>query len=370
MKVGIITDYWYPLLGGIAEHVDGQARALAARGHEVTIITGRPIRPTRLEVTEHPTQEGPFGVVRLGSAIPVHGNGGAAVVTVAVGARRRLERIARERNLDVVHVHAPYNPSLPLVAARALRGRVPIVGTFHSVFHDTPTRRAFFAALAPAIAGLDARIAVGEACRDGLEATFGAPFTVIPNGVDVDRFQPAPTTVDPRCVVWVGHWDARNGLDTTLEAMARLEASGAHLIVIGGGRGTPADRRALTALNGIATSVGPRHTSLPRLVAGAGVALCSGRIAAFGMTVVEAMACGRPVVATAVGGHVEILRDGGGILVAADDPIATANALAALIGDPQRADEIGRAGRLAVEQRYAWPVIAEQLDHQYRAAMR
>ena len=72
MRIAIVTDFYYPSLGGITEHVDGQARGLQARGHEVTVVTGRILQTPRVQDDAMPVPEPTFEIVRLGAAVPLY----------------------------------------------------------------------------------------------------------------------------------------------------------------------------------------------------------------------------------------------------------------------------------------------------------
>src|SRR3954447_8504219 len=72
MRIAIVTDYYYPALGGISEHVDGQARALTDLGHDVTVVTGEPTRPPAVRDGGDPPPEPNFEIVRMGRAVPLY----------------------------------------------------------------------------------------------------------------------------------------------------------------------------------------------------------------------------------------------------------------------------------------------------------
>ena len=117
MRIAIVSDFYYPSLGGITEHVDGQARALTALGHEVTVVTGRLLRPPPVQDDTMAVPDPTFEVVRIGTAlrlyVPRWGNGAETTHTIGPRLGRRLGAFFRERGFDVVHVHAPYNPQMP-----------------------------------------------------------------------------------------------------------------------------------------------------------------------------------------------------------------------------------------------------------------
>jgi len=116
VRIAIVTDFYYPALGGITEHVDGQARELTALGHEVTVVTGRLLQTPRVVDDAMHVPDPTFEIVRMGTGIrlyvPRWGNGAETLHTVGPRLGRRLGAFFRERGFDVVHVHAPYNPQM------------------------------------------------------------------------------------------------------------------------------------------------------------------------------------------------------------------------------------------------------------------
>ena len=116
LRIAIVTDFYYPSLGGITEHVDGQARELANRGHEVTVITGHLLRTPPVSDDALPVPEPNFEIVRMGAPSRCSCRTGATTprpCTRTARARPAAARLYRERGFDVVHVHAPYNPPFP-----------------------------------------------------------------------------------------------------------------------------------------------------------------------------------------------------------------------------------------------------------------
>ena len=134
MKIAIVSDYYYPQLGGITEHVHGQATELARRGHDVTVVTPR-LAITPRTVDGHDLPDRAFDVVNVGRALPFYANGAETLVAVAPALPVALDRVYRRRRFDVVHVHNPFGAMLPITAI--MRSPAPVtVGTFHSVVPD------------------------------------------------------------------------------------------------------------------------------------------------------------------------------------------------------------------------------------------
>jgi len=364
MHIGLVTEYYYPSVGGVQEHVHHFAREARRLGHEVKIVTSAmpDLEP------EGPDQP---GVVRLGRSLPLYGNGGFGRVSVGAGLSRAMRDLLERERFDVLHLHCPLTPVLPWLALHHARG--PVVGTFHSNF--SPGRlwaltRRWQQRYADR---LDAAVAVSHAATTAYAGRLDLPFRVVPNGVDVERFgrgRRLRTLDDGKLnVLFVGRLEPRNGLDLLLQAFALLRRRlPARLLVVGGGPLRERyEARVPEALRGDVVFAGVLRDERPDWYASADVYCAPTRVASFGVTLLEAMAAGRPVLASDIDGFREVMTSGReGELLPPGDPAAWATALERLAGDPRRARDLGAEGRVTV-QRYAWPRVAAEVLGLYRA---
>jgi D-inositol-3-phosphate glycosyltransferase len=177
-------------------------------------------------------------------------------------------------------------------------------------------------------------------------------------------------------LLWVGRVAPIKGLDTLLDAVARLRAAGTtvRLLIVGGDADEPMSeheaflrrRIARLGLNDSVCFVGPQSQSvLPVYYAAADVTVLPSYYESFGMVALEAMACGSPVIASRVGGLVTTVRDGvTGFLVPDGDVDALAERISALIADPDLRWRVGREGvRWAAQHR--WACVAEAVCKEY-----
>ena len=281
MKIGIVTEYYYPTLGGIQEHVHHFARRCPAAGAR------RPHRHARRQ--RHaglPGRRGAGaaaarldrenGVIRLGRSIPVFSGGSVARVSSGPGLSAQVAELLRSEQFDVVHLHSPLMPTLPLLFLR--QSSALTVGTFHSVVGRSSFMAALRGSLQRYADRLDAAIGVSETALVDLKRMFQAPWHVIPNGVDVAAFAAGrrrPELDDGRLnVLHVGRFDPRNGVDRVIRAWVRVRRAGidARLVLVGDGplrpayeSLIPADLRARRALHGVrAGSPSGRRTTRRR----------------------------------------------------------------------------------------------------------
>ncbi len=287
---------------------------------------------------------------------------------------------------DVVHAHFWMSGRAALAAARC---DVPVVQTFHALGvvkrrhqrdKDTspPERLDEERRILDRVAGVIAT------CRDEtreLEALGGDPrrMRIVPCGVDVGRFRPegpSETRRRPMRLVVVGRLVERKGIDDVLTALADLPE--AELVIAGGPRGAavrddPEARRllALARARRVADRVelrgGIDQNDVPALLRSADVAVSVPWYEPFGIAPVEAMACGVPVVVSAVGGMLDTVVDGTtGVHVPPRDPARLAAALGALLADPHRRARMGAAGAVRAHLGYGWRRIAAATLEAYR----
>ncbi len=377
MRIAIVTDYYYPHLGGITEHVHGQATELTRRGHEVTVVTGNVMRPPPIVDGEiRPEANVPFEIVRVGRALPGYANASQTYHVVDPLLRRKLKQIFEQRKVDVVHVHSPYSPILPIMGVLAAPKTAVTVGTFHSVF----PRNLGFDIIAPlmrkVISRLDGKIVVSEACIGSLAPYYPYEYTVIPNGIDDRHFSPEADPIaelkDGKLnILFLGRFDPRNGLDTMIGAFTdvrRRVGPDVRLIVVGDG---PLKSRYQGQVpDDIAPDVhwaGRVNWNRPRYYATADIHCTPCQRASFGMVLLEAMSCGRPVVASRISGFQLLMEHGKqGLLISpAESTERFAEALMYMIEHPEERDRMGREGRKTAVTEYAWSKVAKQLEDFY-----
>lgn len=390
MKVALVSEHASPLAllggadaGGQNVHVAELARALGRRGVEVTVHTRRDSSelPRRVAfapnvVIEH-VDAGPARPVPKDDLLPL-------MDEFAAGLRRSW---TRDRP-DVAHSHFWMSGLASLDAARHLD--LPLLHTFHALGVEKRAHQgAADTSPAPRIdierdvaMGADAVVATTAAERE-LLAAMGADrarIHVVPCGVDLDAFHPLAgarrrrrRSSDPLLVLSAGRLVPRKGVADLIAALPW--APRVQLLVVGGepcdgdrGRSPgPLERMRLAALaselgvSGRVIFLGPRQReAMPDLFRAVDVVACCPWYEPFGMVAVEAMACGVPVVASAVGGLAETVVDGTtGLLVAPRSPEAVAAALRRLSVDDPVLARLGRASVTRAEA-YGWDAIAHR----------
>ncbi|WP_448625806.1 glycosyltransferase [Geodermatophilus sp. URMC 64] len=390
MKIDLVSEHASPLAaiggvdaGGQNVHVAALAAGLARRGHEVTVFTRRddPDLPDRVATAD-------------GYEV-AHVPAGPAAVLPKDDLLRHMPEFASflrrtwaEQPPDLVHAHF-WMSGLASVAAR---GSLPVVQTFHALGSvkrrhqgaaDTspPQRVELERALCRNVSHVVATCSdeVFELRRLGLPTDRAS---IVPCGVDTAVFTPrgpvAARSARPRLLV-LGRLVERKGQEDAVRALAGIPD--AELVVVGG---PPADRldddpfvahlRSVAGQLGVADRVcftgSVSRAEVPAWIRSADVVLAVPWYEPFGITPLEAMACGRPVVATAVGGLVDSVAEGvTGDLVPPRDPERLAEVTGALLADAERRAAYGAAGVKRPRARYRWSRVVADTEAVYRQVL-
>ena len=361
MRIALACPYAWDDAGGVQVQVRELAERLLSRGHDVIVLT-----PARRPPPEP-------HVIGVGRPVDVPYNASNAPIDPRPWSRRRIRDLLRAFGPDVVHVHQPTVPSTGMWAT--LEARAPVVGTFHS----GATRARLYDLAAPLIRRvarrLAIRIAVSERAAAFERARIGGVFEIVPNGVETAAFaQAAPADLGPGTkLLFVGRLDQRKGFPVAVDAFRRLGASREDLRLVVAGDGPDrdevdrlgdGDRERVRMLGRVP------HAELPAVAAACALYLgpaIGGE--SFGVVLVEAMAAGLPVVASAIPGYDEVVRDGvDGLLVPPRNPAALAAAAGRVLGDPALAERLAAAGRERAAT-FDWSVVVEAVEEAYRRAL-
>ncbi|MHB0866835.1 MAG: glycosyltransferase family 4 protein [Thermoleophilia bacterium] len=370
MKIALVSEYYYPLLGGITEHVYNLARSLSLRGHDLTVITHN-LKPRKHH--HYPDEPVDFPVVRFGRGVPIYSNGSFARITVGRRLNREIRTFFKREMFDVIHAHSPLTPILPMVALRNSNA-LATVGTFHTYFDRSHGYNILKKKMAEHMDMMDGRIVVSDACVEALERYFDTDYRVIPNGVDPDCFSPdapgLPQFDDGKLnILFVGRFDPRNGLHTMLEAfrLVRREFGNCRLIVVGDGPLRPYYQQSVgKELGRDIHFAGLINGGRPNYYAAADIYCSPCNKASFGVVLLEAMASGKPIVASDINGYRLVMEhEKQGFMVPEGNARAFADSLLKLLRDEDLRRQMGQAGRRTVLERFSWDLVARQVEEYY-----
>lgn len=375
MRILQVVVRFHPYVGGVENSVLEVARRLVPRGHEVRVVcadepAGSPPRVEGIEVVRLPWR-GKIGNTNL-----------------CPGLRATLRSEPRP---DVIHTHLPTALFADAAAGLARETGVPLVLTYHNDLVGDGLKgvlagvyNRFFL---PRLLARSARIVVSNPIypSQSPHLTEGDPkIACIPWGVDPEVFLPAADggvpADNPELVVgFLSLLDAHHGykgLDVLLRAVAQLNKEGVPIrLKVGGAGEARGDYQRLAAELGTADAT-EFLGFIPGRDLNAFYASChaftlpstDGRREGFGLVLLEAMACGRPVVTTPVVGVAGDLEpNGAGFLVPPGDAAALAAALRRLHADRAALPALGRNARRLVEQRYTWDRVADDYEALFRS---
>jgi len=379
VRIAHVTATFPPQYTGTGMVCYHNARGLARLGHEVTVFTaacaaGDEVRdPPGVTVRRLPA------LLRLGNA-PL------------------LPGLLHLGGFDLVHLHYPFYFGAELLWFKSVTRSLPYVVTYHQ---DV----LFSGALEPAARWHHQLLGTRILCRArrvlatswdyarasrlaDLLKTHPQRLAELPNGVDAERFHPAANGSSVRqehglagtdqVILFVGALDRAHyfkGVDVLLRAMAQLGRQAAQLWVVGEGNLRESYQRRAHEM-GLAERVAFCGRVLEGELA-ARYAACDVLVLpsttmgeAFGVVLLEAMASGKPVVASNLPGVRAVVSDGrDGLLVSPGDASALSEAMGRLLDDPQLRRKMGQQGRRKVEAQYAWPRIIPRLVELYEQAL-
>ncbi|MBM4432866.1 MAG: glycosyltransferase family 4 protein [Chloroflexi bacterium] len=380
MKIGLVCPYDFAYPSGVANHVISLEHQFTKMGHEVKVIA-----PASRSVS---ACGGRF--IQVGKPLPIPASGSMVRITLSMNLKSRVEEILEQENFDIIHLHEPLMPMLCLTTL--LSSHAPTVGTFHACYRKPkyapgkpldgynlgkPLSTVFLRRWARK---LDGRIAVSEPARQHAGKHFPGEYEIIPNGVDVQHFSPETSPIpkfgdEKLNILFVGRLEKRKGFDYLLEAYKKVkrEIPNSRLIVVGPGTMLRRKYENQIMAEGIKDVVFAGYASydeLPRFYKTADI-FCAPATSweSFGIVLLEAMATGKPVVASNIEGYAGVVTNSvDGLLVPPKDSESLAQALLYLMKDETLRREMGARGRLKAQD-YSWEHIARRILDFYNEAL-
>lgn len=368
LKIAMVSPYDFTWPGGVTIHVSQLARELERSGHEVQVLA--PHSPSR------ECQDGDL-LVPLGRSVPLPSNGSIARVSLSVWLARRIRALLQREQYDVIHLHEPMAPILPLTVLEY--SNTVNVGTFHACRNRQHLYRMSRPVIKRWRSRLHGSIAVSPAAMRYVSEAFPGEYEIIPNGIDVDHFSqravPWPQYQDGKTnLIFVGRLEKRKGLRYLLEAYGRLkwDMPDLRLIVVGPGTPDKDSYHVLSSQNLQDVEFVGRvpYDDLPRYYASADV-FCSPATGgeSFGIVLLEAMAAGKPIVASDIEGYRGVMQHGiQGRLFQNKSVESLASELQTLILDPDLRRKMGEQGSTTAPQ-YRWQVVARRVEQYYESCI-
>jgi phosphatidylinositol alpha-mannosyltransferase len=370
VKIGLVSPYDYSFPGGVVNHIAYLAHNFIQWGHKVKIIAPCPKGGNRYFEEE---------VTPIGKPLPVPYGGSIARVPVSPWLPAQMGEILANEDFDILHLHEPFTPMICVSAL--LKSNCINVGTFHA-YHNKPRvywlGKPIFKRWLPRLHG---KITVSKPALEYVSWHLPGDYRIIPNGIDTQQFcLDAPQRkefADGKInILFVGRLEQRKGLGYLLSACAKIKNSlhNSRLIIVGPGTVLRHRYEKLVEDMGLTDNVVfvgfVPSDELPSYYRSADI-FCAPATGgeSFGIVLLEAMACGKPVVATDIQGYASVLANGEeGLLVPPRDEKSLAHALLSLLNDKNLRLKMGAKGRTEAEK-YSWPNISRQVMDYYNSLL-
>ena len=364
MKIALVSPYDLAVVGGVNIHITYLAEHFRALGHTVRVIgpsSGPPV------MGEEPD------VIAIGTPRSIPASGSIVRIGINPLGSRRVKEVLAEEAFDVIHVHEPLMPVLPIQFLRF--SDAVNVGTFHAAKEGGNRVYQYSKRILHRwFRRLDGKIAVSPAAERLVSRYFAGYYNIIPNGVNLSLFtdtEPLPRVRDGRrTILFVGRMEKRKGLKYLLRAFVRVktEMPDVRLVIVGDGKLRRRYERLIERI-GIQDVLFTGYVSdeeKARYLASADV-LCAPNTGneSQGYVLLEAMASGTPVVASNIEGFAGVVTHGvEGLLVLPKDAEALALALVHILADAEQRAEMGIRARARAEQ-FGWDRIAQRVLSYY-----
>jgi len=302
-----------------------------------------------------------------------------SIIRVSISLRLgpTIKRVLAREKFDIIHLHEPF---MPMLCSAVLRfSDTANVGTFHA-FQGRPGynwgRPISTWMIRGRVHKLHGRIAVSKPAMNFASKYVPGDYEIIPNGVDLEHFSADVPPIEEFCdgkknIVFVGRLEFRKGVNYLLKAFLEVkrEIPESRLIIVGPGTRLRKRYEKWVRRNHLEDVVFVGYASYDDLVRYYKTAdvFCAPATSreSFGIVLLEAMAAGRPIVATNIDGYAGVVTDGEeGLLVPPRDGGALARALVTVMSDPALRERMATKGRLKARD-YSWEHIAQRVFGYY-----
>jgi phosphatidylinositol alpha-mannosyltransferase len=365
VKIGLVSPYDYSFPGGVANHISHLACYFVQWGHKVKIIA-----PSLKDSARYYNGD----VKKVGRPVPIPWGGAIARIPISPWLPTQIGRILHKEDFDILHLHEPFTPMVSVSAL--IRSPAVNVGTFHACHNKSRSYATFKPILKRLMKRLHGKITVSKPALDFVSRYLPDDYRIIPNGIDIHLFTPdGPVRKEFQDgklnIVFVGRLEKRKGLNYLLRACAEVKKqfSNFRLIVVGPGTRLRSGYEELVhdlSLDNVVFTGFVSSEELPEYYRTADI-FCAPATGgeSFGIILLEAMACSKPVVASSIDGYASVLtHNEEGLLVPPKDADSLAQALLSLLADNSLRNRMGEKGVLHA-QKFSWENVSTQIMDYY-----
>jgi phosphatidylinositol alpha-mannosyltransferase len=367
----MVSDTYYPYVGGIPEHILNLSQTLRSRGHSVKILTTNFKSKMLKTLSSLPDEEFTY---RIGNGVIIRANKSLAIIPVGWRLSDKIEKFFQKEKFDIIHIHGSLAPMLPMLAIR--HSETINVMTFHASHPKDRKYPLVYPLIEPYIHRLHGRIAVSKSAHESNMHYFPGDCRVIPNAINTNIFNPTTSRLpqfndDRPKILFLGRFEPRKGLKHLLQALPIIKEQIPDILLIICGAGlfgyAYQEYVAKEVKDNIYSAGLITGEERPHYYTSCDV-FCAPSIGheSFGIVLLEAMASGKPVVASDIPGYRTILEDGKqGFLSQPRSPEDIADKLIKILTDPKQAKAMGEAGRKKALE-YSWEQITKQIEAYYQ----
>lgn len=361
MKIALVSPYDFPYPGGVTSHISHLRDNFVKIGHDVRIIAPSSADKELLRQDN---------IYVVGKPTPIAASGSIARITLSLRLSGQVKEILQREKFDVVHLHEPLLPVLPITVLRF--SEAINVGTFHAYSGSSLGYLYGKRILKRWFRKLHGKIAVSRPAMELVSQYFPGYYNIIPNGIDFEHFAadvpPIPEFMDGmKNILFVGRLEKRKGLKYLLRAYTYIKRQfpKSRLIVVGPDGGLREGYERLIKKAGLKDIIFVGYVSYTELVryyqtAHVFCAPATGQ-ESFGIVLLEAMAAGKPIVASNIEGYASVLTHGEeGFLVPPKDEESLALSIVHLLADKELRYEMGEKGKIKARD-YSWDRVSKRI---------
>jgi phosphatidylinositol alpha-mannosyltransferase len=367
MKIGLVCPYDFVFPGGVGRHVTNLEKHFTRMGHEVRVIA-----PASKRVPELGDR-----FIQIGTPVAIPASDSIMRISISLHLAPTIKKVLAQEKFDLVHLHEPF---MPMLCSAVLRFSDAVnVGTFHAAqgkpgYNWGKPISSWM--LAYRRRHLHGHIAVSVPAMKYALSYVPAEYEIIPNGVDTHKFrpdvQPLEQYMDGKLnIVFLSRLEYRKGANYLLKAFLEIKKQmpDTRLLICGSGTALRKRYEAWVSRNRLKDVIFTGMVSeqdIPRYYRTADVfCLPATGKESFGLILIEAMATGRPIVATNIPGYASVVTHGQeGLLVPPMTVKPLTDALLTLLNDKTRREQMGQKG-LVTAQKYEWEGIANRVFKYY-----
>ncbi len=375
LKIALVSDWFFPSVGGIEYHIHDLATQLTHLGHDVHVIT---------RFGDYPDEKLPYEVHRFKGRITMDGSH----VSIGAGVLKEVNDLYKREHFDITHSHSIYSPIA--VGATNLSGGirgVPSVITDHSLLGDSILNPVYILLLRFSLRKVDSFIAVSKAVEKDIRLILGKSLRnreiyLIPNGIDTEFWRPSEDREKRKealglsgvVVTTTSRLTKRKRTHVIPKIARRIKEEYGNditFLIIGDGpeRGNIERLIRKYDVGDVVKLLGRQpRVNVREYLQASDVYFSPTVYEAFGIAALEALACGVPVVANNHGGISEIVEHGRTGLVSNNDHELVQN-LMSLIADEERRQEMGENARKSVKNHFSWDAVVSQVFNAYKETM-